>query len=172
MHFTCIGARTPTPRSATSRSSPRRCARSSRRSAAWPRPSWRPPPRQQADAGGPAWPAAPCAWAGTQLASDLSDTVSGPVFAHLVDLLDALRADEPSRVEVEKLATYLLQEQSSNDALASLLATSDDLAQLLNDEIDLVPVLRAVGGAMVPRPGAMNLIDANLALLTRLTARA
>jgi hypothetical protein len=128
--------------------------------------------RQQLDARCPEWPNGPCAWAGTQLTSDLSDTVSGPVFAHAVDLLDALRTDAPSRAEVEKLAVYLLQEQSSNDALASLLATSDDLAQLLNDEVDLVPVMRAVGGAMVPRAGEMNLIDANLALLTRLTAPA
>jgi hypothetical protein len=128
--------------------------------------------RQQLDVRCTEWPNGPCAWAGTQLTSDLSETVSGPVFAHAVDLLDALRADEPSRVEVEKLASYLLHEQSSNDALASLLATSDDLAQLLNDEIDLVPVMRAVGGAMVPRAGEMNLIDANLALLTRLTAPA
>jgi hypothetical protein len=128
--------------------------------------------RQQLDARCPEWPATPCAWASTQITSDLSDTVSGPVFAHLVDLLDAVRADQGARVEVEKLATYLLTEGSANDALASLLATSDDLAQLLGDEVDLVPALRAVGGAMLPRAGEMNLIDANLALLTRLTAPA
>jgi hypothetical protein len=128
--------------------------------------------RQQLDARCPEWPGAACAWAGTQLTADLADTVGGPVFARALDLLDALRADEPSRREAEKLATYLLADGSGNDALVSLLATSDDLTQALNDETDLVPIGRAVGAAMAAPPGERSLLDANLALLTRLTAPA
>ena len=94
------------------------------------------------------------------------------MFAHAVDLLDALRADPAARAEVEKLATYLLGAQSSNDALASLLATSDDLAQILGDDADIVPLVHAIGAAMIPPAGQRNLIDANLALFTRLTVPA
>jgi hypothetical protein len=127
--------------------------------------------RQQLYARCPEWPNQACAWAGA-LASNASDTVSGPVFAHAVDLLDALRADPGARAEVEKLATYLLSSQSGNDALAGLLATSDDLAQVLGDEANIVPLVHAVGAAMIPPAGHKNLIDANLALFTRLTAPA
>jgi hypothetical protein len=128
--------------------------------------------RQQLAVKCPEWPSRPCAWAGTQLASDLSDALSGPMFAHAVDVLDALRADPDVRARMEKLITYLLDEGSSNDALASLLVTSDDLGQVLGDQPDIVPLLHAVGAAMVPRAGEKNLLDANLALLTRLTSPA
>ncbi|HEY2513286.1 MAG TPA: hypothetical protein VGI39_20600 [Polyangiaceae bacterium] len=128
--------------------------------------------RQQLFARCPEWPNTACAWAGQTLTSDLADVVAGPVFAQAVDLGDALRADAPSRAEVEKLATYLLSSASGNDALVSLLATSDDFAQMLGDEADLVALVHAVGAAMIPPAGDKNLIDANLQLLTRLTAPA
>jgi hypothetical protein len=128
--------------------------------------------RQQLDARCPEWPSAPCAWASQTLAADLSDAVSGPMFAHAVDVLEALRADPDVRAKVEALVTYLIDEKSGNDALASLLVTSDDLGQVLGDQADLIPLLHAVGAAMIPRAGEKNLLDANLALLTRLTAPA
>jgi hypothetical protein len=131
--------------------------------------------RQELRASCPEWPNATCAWAGQGIASKLADTVGGPLLAHGVDTLDAIRKDESARVELERILSYLLDAKSSSDALLSLLAASTDGAQLLQDETNLVPLLHALGAALgddAAQPDQRNLVDATTALLTRLTARA
>lgn len=128
--------------------------------------------RQQLWAQCTEWPAITCAWAGHDLAKSAADAVGSPLAAHGADLLDALRQDAGARVELEKLLSYLLDESSSSDALASLLAASADGMQVLQDEADLAPILQAIAPAMAASPdGDRGLVDAQVALLTRLTAR-
>ncbi len=127
--------------------------------------------RQQLWARCPEWPNAACAWAGTTLTSDLAKTVGGPLFASTADLLDALRSDDQARAQLEAFASYLLDASSGNAALASLLATSNDLTQWLGDDTNLVPILQALGAALAPEPGHRSFVDAQIALLARLTGR-
>jgi hypothetical protein len=89
----------------------------------------------------------PCAWAKEELAQKLEKTLSGPMFAALMDVQEALRADEPARREVERLLTYLLTSASDNDALQSALASMSDLVQVLGADAELSPIFRAIAGA-------------------------
>jgi hypothetical protein len=89
----------------------------------------------------------PCTWAKKELGRKLETTLSGPMFAALMDVQEALRADEPARREVERLLTYLLSSASDNDALQSALASMSDLVQVLGADGELSPIFRAIAGA-------------------------
>jgi len=88
-----------------------------------------------------------CTWAKEELGDKLEKTLSGPLFASMMDVQEALRADEPSRREVEKLLTYLLSSSSDADALQSALASMSDLVQVLGADAELSPIFRAIAGA-------------------------
>ena len=122
---------------------------------------------------------APCAWARTQLSKSLEGVVSGPTFAAVIDLLEAVRKDEPARTELEKLMVYLLDQASANDAVATTLAAAVDLLQILDDDTDLTPLWRIVSNAaaseVVNDSGKVlqrGLIDAAIESLSRIFARA
>jgi hypothetical protein len=128
--------------------------------------------RQQLWAECTEWPSLTCAWAGHDLAQSAADALGSPLAASGFDLLDALRQDPGARVELEKLLAYLLDEGSSSEALASLLTASADGMQVLQDDANLVPILHAVAPSLAPTAdGDRGLVDAQVALLTRLTSR-
>ena len=79
---------------------------------------------------------------------------------------------------MERLAQYLLDAASKNDALASLLASSNDIVQLLRDDENLVPLYRVLAAAMDAsskdekgRVVRKSLVDAQMALLARVSGR-
>jgi hypothetical protein len=121
-----------------------------------------------------------CAWARTGISNEMSTVIGGPEFAGVTDLVDAVRQQVPARVQLETLLTYLVGAASSNDALASLLATSDDIVQAMNDDTNLVPIYNAmmsealkpsltdVKGNIVQK----GMVDAQLALLARVSGKA
>jgi hypothetical protein len=118
------------------------------------------------------WPTASCAWAGRDLAQSASDSIGSPLFAHAMDLVDAIRRDRDARVELEKALSYLLDERSSSEALSTLLTASADGMQMLQDDANLVPIYHAIATALAPSAeGDRGLVDAQLSLLTRLTGR-
>lgn len=88
-----------------------------------------------------------CTWAKKTLGDKLQKTLSGPLFAALMDLQEALRADEPARREVEKLLSYLFTVDSPNDAFPGLLVSLGDLLQVLQADTELAPILNAIAGA-------------------------
>ena len=78
------------------------------------------------------------------------NVVHGPVFAGTMDLLEAFRTDPTARAQFGQLLEYLLNAASSNEALSSLLATSNDIIQLLKDDTNLVPLYQALAPALAP----------------------
>ncbi|HEX7601380.1 MAG TPA: hypothetical protein VF316_07245 [Polyangiaceae bacterium] len=119
-----------------------------------------------------------CAWARDELANGLSDRMKGPLFATAMDLLDAIRKDDPARAEMEALLGYLVDAASQNDALAALLATSSDALQVLGDDTNLVPIFHAFAPALSPSTKdaaghvvKRSLVDAQLALLARVAGK-
>jgi hypothetical protein len=73
---------------------------------------------------------------------------------------------------------YLLDAASKNDALASMLASSNDLVQLLRDEENLVPLFHVLASAMGAsqkdaqgRVTEKSLVDAQMALLAKVSGR-
>ena len=95
-----------------------------------------------------------------------------------MDLLEAIRANDAARSALESLLQYLVDYASQNDALASLLATSDDLLQVLGDDANLVPIYHALAPSLTPTTRDSNghilqasLVDAQLTLLSRVAGK-
>jgi hypothetical protein len=120
-----------------------------------------------------------CEWARTILTQKMATTMSGPTFAGLVDVVDAIRADNDARQSTEALLSYLLDAAAQNDAQASVLASTDDLLQLLQDDTNLVPLYHvlseAAGASIKDQAGNVvqsSMVDSNLALLSLIAAYA
>jgi hypothetical protein len=88
-----------------------------------------------------------CTWARETLTGNVTDTLEGPTFAALADVADAIRSDDASRGEIERLVAYLLDAASGNDAQAGMLTTLLDVLQVLEDEPNLTPFKRVLATA-------------------------
>lgn len=112
-----------------------------------------------------------CQWAKKDLGDKLASTLSGSLFAALMDVQEKLRADEPSRRAVERLLGYILKASTDGDALQSTLASLSDILQLLADDGNFSPIFNAAATAASPAadkdgPGAA---DTTLKVLKALT---
>lgn len=119
-----------------------------------------------------------CNWARDVLWQHAEETISGPLMASALGVMDAIQSDPESRRETNLLMTYLLDEGSKNDALASLLASANDMIQILRDDENLVPLFHvlaaAVDGTKRDENGKVistSLVDAQTALLAKLSGR-
>jgi hypothetical protein len=119
--------------------------------------------------------AQPCTWARQDLTNDLDATLSGPSYAAVVDLIDALRQDTTARTELELLLGYLIDTGSANDARMDTLTAAADLLQVLQDDTNLQPVEQVLAlaaaapvtddqGNVVRR----GLVDAGVRVLARI----
>jgi hypothetical protein len=119
-----------------------------------------------------------CSWARTDLWTNASNTIGGPTFATTIDVTEAIRQDAAGRAETEKLLAYLVNSASSNDALAELLATTDDIVQVLRDDTNLVPFYHVMASAAATSTTdaqgntQRGVLDATTALLSRIAGRA
>ncbi len=120
-----------------------------------------------------------CAWARDELTKKATETLSGPLFSAGLDIADAIRTDANGRRELELLVQYLVDSASSHAALASMLASSNDLVQLLGDDENLVPLFHFLAEAVFaevkdPLGGVVqkSLVDAQMALLAKVSGRA
>jgi hypothetical protein len=91
-----------------------------------------------------------CQWAKKDLGDKMAQTLSGPLFAALMDLQEKLRADEPSRRAVERFLAYALQTATDGDALQGTLASLSDLLQILADDGNFSPIFNAAATAASP----------------------
>ncbi len=119
-----------------------------------------------------------CNWARDDLTTKVSNSIQGPFFSTTMDLLDAIRQDDGARSSLEALLTYLVSAASENDALAALLATANDVLQVLGDDQNLVPVFHALAPALTPSTRdadghilTSNVLDAQLTLLSRVAGK-
>jgi len=119
-----------------------------------------------------------CTWASHDLWTNAATTMGGPTFATAMDLQEAIRQDVPARTETEKLLSYLLDAVSSNDALAELLSSFDDVIQVMRDDANLVPLYHLLSTAAAPTQTIgqgqvqRGVIDSNTAFLSRISGRA
>jgi hypothetical protein len=119
-----------------------------------------------------------CPWASHDLWTNAATTMGGPTFAATMDVQEAIRKDVPARTKTEKLLAYLVDAASSNDALAELLASADDLIQVMRDDANLVPLYHVLAAAAVPSQTdaqgnvQRGVLDSNTALLARVAGRA
>jgi hypothetical protein len=119
-----------------------------------------------------------CAWARDELTKKAEDALTGPLASTGLDVAAAIRSDKDGRHELEVLLQYLLDSASKNDALASMLASSSDLVQLLGDDANMVPLMHVMASAMDAsikddrgRVTQKSLVDAQMALLARVSGK-
>ncbi|MFO0616620.1 MAG: hypothetical protein U0414_28765 [Polyangiaceae bacterium] len=91
-----------------------------------------------------------CVWATRELSKNLVDTLSGPMFASMVDMTEHMQADDGARRELERFLSYLLASASSGDALQSTLASMVDVMQVLTDDAKIAPIIQAASIAAEP----------------------
>ena len=88
-------------------------------------------------------------WA-TDLDDDLAETMREPLFAALVQFLQALNEDEAARAAMADLVNYLMHFESDNDAFRSVVYGAADLMMVLEDDLNIVPLMHALSEAMAP----------------------
>ncbi|EYF08472.1 hypothetical protein [Chondromyces apiculatus] len=91
-----------------------------------------------------------CPWAKVTLGQKMAETMSGPLFAAIMDVNEALRANEPARRELGKMLQYLLGATGDDAALSATLASLTDLCQVVASDDVLSPILKAVAGVASP----------------------
>ncbi len=102
------------------------------------------------------------AWLRDELPADLERTLAGPVFAGVADFIVSLQATPETRLQLERLMQYLVDEATSSESFVTSLTAIADVAQLALDDRDLVPIARVIGEALDPDRGWL---DAQLALI-------
>ncbi|WP_437989606.1 hypothetical protein [Sorangium sp. So ce145] len=95
-----------------------------------------------------------CAWAQKEIGATVSDLLSHPLFAAAVDVMEAVRAHEPARREIERFLTYLLDADAAGAPFQALPTTLADGLQLLADDDALRRILKAASTALTPAGGA------------------
>jgi hypothetical protein len=113
------------------------------------------------------------------LTTKLGNVVKGPTFAGAMDVADAVQKDPAARRELEALIDYLANQASSDDALATILASGSDTMQLFEDDKNMVPMYHvmaeAAAGSLKDASGRVvqtSMVDAQTSLLSRISGRA
>ena len=108
----------------------------------------------------------------------MKDVVTGPTFAGVLDVMDAVRADEPARTELERLLVFLLQAGQAEASPATLTALAD-LLQVFEDDANMTALLRAAAEAAAPevldedgRVESRGLLFAAIEVLSRVLGEA
>lgn len=106
-------------------------------------------------------------WVHKTLTQNVTDAVSGPVFAALADLVARLEANQPARDSLYGLLNYLVNQAQSDASFATALTAASDDLQLFLDDPDLVPIAHAMGRAIDPEKGA---VESQLRMMRRARA--
>jgi len=93
------------------------------------------------------------AWLTRDLPGDIEAKVTSPVFAGIADFILSLQATPETRLQLESLVQYLVDEAVSTDSFNTALTSLADLAQLALDDGDLIPIAQAVGEIIRPERG-------------------
>jgi hypothetical protein len=96
-----------------------------------------------------------------------------------MDMTDAVRKNDNARRELLSLLHYLLDAASKNESLPAVLASTNDIVQILQDDENMTPFYHFMSeGVDISRPSAdgksqqKSLIDAQMALLAKVSGKA
>jgi hypothetical protein len=103
-------------------------------------------------------------WVHQDLTGDLTDKLTGPVFAALGDLSGAIEHDDAARAQFYGLLLYLIDEAGHDAVFRNALALVADQAQQFVADRDMVPIAHVIGNALDP---GQNIADAEVALVKR-----
>jgi hypothetical protein len=111
-----------------------------------------------------------CTWAKHDMSRKVAEVIADPLFAAIFDLVDELRKD-PSRVELERLAQYLLEVVEDDETMRKVLASAVDLILVLRDGQTLPPLFNVLSSLSTPEddPSSAGSADITLQLLNVLS---
>jgi hypothetical protein len=122
---------------------------------------------------------AACAYPTTTMVQNLSDVVSGPTFAAVMDLLEAVRSNDAARAELQRLLEYMLDPSSPGDARAATMTATVDLLQVLSDDLNLSAFYHAAADVLgaqttdaMGKPASRGMAGAAVEVLARVFADA
>ncbi|MBW2462310.1 MAG: hypothetical protein JRH11_11745, partial [Deltaproteobacteria bacterium] len=78
------------------------------------------------------------------LDDDAADALTGPIGASAIRFADAIQTDDPARAEMSQMIAYLMDEGADNDAFDATLYAGADMLMVLEDDRNMVPLLRAL----------------------------
>ncbi|MCB9616354.1 MAG: hypothetical protein H6722_28295 [Sandaracinus sp.] len=84
------------------------------------------------------------------LAPRLETTLGSAVGSASLQFLEAVDRDEVAKEELSGLIQYLMSDASDNDAFDNTLLATADLMQLLDDDLNLVPLLNVLSEGLAP----------------------
>jgi hypothetical protein len=123
-------------------------------------------------------PYEPCTWAREELTKKASEVLGGPLVNSGIDVMAAIADDPGGRRQMNALIQYLVDAASENGALGNVLASVNDMVQLLRDDENLIPLMRVLAAGVDTtkydargRAVEKSLIDAQTALLARLSGK-
>lgn len=96
------------------------------------------------------------AWLRDELPGDLEATLTSPVFAGAADFIVSLQATPETRLQLEKVMQYLVNEAQSSESFVTSLTSIADVAQIALDDRDLIPIARVIGEAIDPQRGWLD----------------
>jgi hypothetical protein len=97
-------------------------------------------------------------WVQNQMPQDLEDLLSGPVFAGAADFILSLQADPDTRVQLDSMMKFLVDELADNgdETFRASLTAIADLLQLNLSDADIAPLARVAGQALDPAKGWLD----------------
>ncbi len=98
-------------------------------------------------------------WATKTLIGNLETSMSGPLFATAIDLQEQFYADATARKTLSNLIVYLLDQASTNDALANVVTGTEDILQVIGDDKNMVPLEHALSVALAPDGASKRALD-------------
>jgi hypothetical protein len=81
---------------------------------------------------------------------DAEETLGGPLPVGIIRLLDRIQSEPEAQDALVAFLAYLVDEASANDAQLSTLYGVADMLQALDDDGNIVPLLRALSVALAP----------------------
>jgi hypothetical protein len=94
-----------------------------------------------------------------QMLKDFEDSIGGPLMAASMDLQEKLYADPKTRDTLGNLLAYLADKASANDALPVVVTATEDLLQVVGDEVNMVPVYHALAVGSAPDGATKRTLD-------------
>ncbi len=88
------------------------------------------------------------AWLTTEMPQDLENALSGPVLAGAADFVLSLQADPDTRVQLESMMRYLVDEVELDETYRTSVTAVADLLQLAVSDADIAPLARVAGEAL------------------------
>lgn len=98
-------------------------------------------------------------WARKDLVQSFDDSISGPLFASIMDVNEALYADAKSRQTMGSLLAYLAGKANANDALSTTVTVVSDMMQMMGDEENMVPLYHALSVGAAPDGATKRSLD-------------